>query len=121
MHGIIDEAGLEFGVYSGSSNHANLSDASERKSTHTIWSDEGTQMSHAMRLFLHLIINFRFSLFLRVNIVWHEPNKALNLWSKFTKKMVRNTDDLLIASSSLTLTYVLLFYVGWFTPPKEDG
>lgn len=31
-------------------------------------------------------ISFLFSF--RVNIVWHVPNKALNLWSKFMKKMV---------------------------------
>lgn len=55
MHGVIDKAGLEFGLYSGSAHHANLSDASERKSTHTIWSDEG------MSFKLHLIINCRFS------------------------------------------------------------
>lgn len=41
MHGTIDKAGLEFSVYRGSGHYANCSNASQRKSSHTIWCNKG--------------------------------------------------------------------------------
>ena len=111
LHGIIDKTGLEFSIYSRSSHYANLSNPSERKSAHSIRSYKGTwHLTHLLTYFQYIYrlfdrkpyytINFPH---FRVNIVWHAPSKALNLWSRFTRKMVCSLSLFLFLSSLIEM------------------
>lgn len=51
-------------------------------------------------------IQYIFNLFnLRVNIVWHAPNKALNLWSRFTRRMVSDLNKKVYVKAYFSLFF----------------
>lgn len=92
LHGTADKAGLEFSVHSRSSHHADIGHTSERKSPNSIWSNESElSLLYYLSFFcvsLQVLILLSSVAKCRVNTVWHELSKALNLLSKSTRKMV---------------------------------
>lgn len=92
MHGIVDKAGLELGVHRRSAHHANLSNISERKSSHPVRSDKGNIFSGHQRSFSNFLCLFfqgQYSLAraqqsFKSLVQIHEKNGENNYWKYLT-------------------------------------